>query len=90
LTYEILGVMKKSYEYYNDGRLKFTEDQLVTNSKFDRLYRYDHVGQINIALSGQEAREQDTTNDRPYNETTTYDAFGHLTSRDVRQRIGRT
>jgi YD repeat-containing protein len=84
-TYEVPGVMKKSYQYYNDGRLKFTQDQLTANSKFDRLYRYDHLGRNTIALSGLEAREQGTTNDRPYNETMAYDAFGHLTSRDVRQ-----
>jgi hypothetical protein len=84
-TYEVPGIMKKAYTYYNDGRLKFTQDQLVTNSKFDRLSKYDHVGRITKALSGLEAREQGTTNDRPYNETMTYDAFGHLTSRAVLQ-----
>ncbi|HEX6044941.1 MAG TPA: DUF4157 domain-containing protein [Pyrinomonadaceae bacterium] len=84
-TYEVPGIMKKAYTYYNDGRLKFTQDQLVTNSKFDRLSKYDHVGRITKALSGLEAREAGTTNDRPYNETMTYDAFGHLTSRNVLQ-----
>ncbi len=42
-TYEVPGVMKKSYQYYNDGRLKFTQDQLTANSKFDRLYRYEII-----------------------------------------------
>ena len=84
-TYEVPGVMKKGYTYSNDGRLKFTQDQLTTNSKFDRLYRYDHLGRVTTALSGLEAREQGTTNDRPYNETMTYDAFDHLTSREVFQ-----
>jgi hypothetical protein len=84
-TYEVPGVMKKAYTYYNDGQLKFTQDQLTANSKFDRLYRYDHVGRATIALSGLEAREQGTTDDRPYNETMSYDALGHLTSREVRQ-----
>jgi hypothetical protein len=76
--------MKKGYQYYDDGRLKFTQDQLVTNSKFDRLYKYDHVGRITSALSGAEARGG-TTDDRPYNETLSYDAMDHLTLRDVRQ-----
>jgi hypothetical protein len=35
-NYEIPGVMKKSYQYYDDGRLMFTQDQLTSNSKFDR------------------------------------------------------
>jgi len=84
-TYEVPGTMKKAYTYYNDGRLKFIQDQLTANSKFDRLYRYDHVGRSTIALSGLEAREQGTTDDRPYNETMTYDALSHLTSREIRQ-----
>lgn len=83
-TYEIPGVQKKGYQYYDDGRLKFTQDQLVTNSKFDRLYKYDHVGDITTALSGAEARGQGTTDDRPYNETMSYDVFGHLSLRELR------
>ena len=74
-TYEIPGLMKKSYQYYNDGRLRFTQDQLITNSKFDRLYRYDHLGRTTMGLTGLEAREQGTTNDRPYKETMAYDAW---------------
>src|SRR5262245_7296439 len=61
-----------------------TQDQLITNSKFDRLYRYDHLGRVTNALTGLEAREQGTTSDRPYKETMTYDAMGHLTLREVR------
>jgi len=83
-TYEIPGLMKKSYQYYSDGRLKFTQDQLFTNSKFDRLYKYDHLGRVTSALSGAEARGQGPTSDRPYNETMTYDPMGHLTLREVR------
>jgi YD repeat-containing protein len=83
-TYEIPGVMKKAYQYYDDGRLKFTQDQFTTNSKFDRLYNYDHVGRITTALSGAEARGQGPTNDRPYNQTMAYDALGHLTLREIR------
>ena len=83
-TYEIPGLMKKAYQYYDDGRFKFTQDQLATNSKLDRLYRYDHVGRVTTALSGAEARGGGPTNDRPYNETMGYDPMGHLTSRDTR------
>jgi YD repeat-containing protein len=84
-TYEVPGILKKSYQYYDDGQLKFIQDQLTTNSKFDRLYQYDHVGRTTIALSGAEARGQGPTNDRPYNQTMAYDAIGHLTLREVRQ-----
>ena len=84
-SYEIPGLMKKSYQYYDDGRLKSTQDQLTTNSKFDRLYKYDHVGRATTALSGAEARGSGPTNDRPYNESMAYDAMGHLTLREIRQ-----
>jgi YD repeat-containing protein len=83
-SFEIPGLMKKNYQYYDDGRLKFTQDELILNSKFDRLYEYDHVGRITSALSGAEARGGGPTNDRPYNETLAYDAMGHLTLREVR------
>src|SRR5689334_10320749 len=76
--------MKKSYQYYADNRLRFTQDQLVTNSKFDRSYTYDHLGRVSTALTGQEARGGATTNDRPYNENMGYDEMGHLTLREVR------
>jgi YD repeat-containing protein len=84
-TYEVPGVIKKSYQYYDDASLNFTQDQLTTNSKFDRKYEYDHAGRITKGLSGQEARGGATTSDRPYNETHLYDEFNHLTSRFVRQ-----
>jgi hypothetical protein len=83
-SFEILGVIKKNYQYYDDGRLKFIQDKLTTNSKFDRFYQYDHFERITSALSGAEARGEGTTNDRPYNETLAYDAMGHLTLRQVR------
>jgi hypothetical protein len=78
-------VIKKSYQYYDDATLKFTQDQLTINSKFDRKYEYDHVGRVIKGLSGQEARGGGTTSDRPYNETHTYDEFNHLRLRFVRQ-----
>jgi hypothetical protein len=78
-------VIKKSYQYYDDATLKFTQDQLTINSKFDRKYEYDHVGRVIKGLTGQEARGGGTTSDRPYNETHTYDEFNHLRLRFVRQ-----
>jgi YD repeat-containing protein len=84
-TYEVPGVIKKSYQYYDDESLKFTQDQLTTNSKFDRKYEYDHLGRLVKGLSGQEARGGATTSDRPYNETHVYDEFNHLTARAVKQ-----
>lgn len=83
-TYEVPGVLKKAYQYHDDGRLKSTQDQLTANSKFDRSYEYDHVGRVRKALSGAEARGGAATDDRPYNETLSYDAMGHLTALERR------
>jgi YD repeat-containing protein len=84
-TYEVPGILKKSYQRNNDSSLQFTQDQLISNSKFDRKYTYDHLGRVSIALSGAEARGGSATDDRPYNETFTYDAMDHLTTRPARQ-----
>ena len=82
-SFEVPGVLKKSYEYYEDGSLKKINDLLEVNSKYDRLYKYDHVGRVKEALSGVEARGGTSANgmDRMYNETFQYDALNHLTVR---------
>lgn len=77
---EVNGVLKKSYQRNSDGAVSFTQDQLTTNSKYDRSYTYDHIGRVTTALTGQEARGGPATNDRPYNDTLTYDAMNHMTS----------
>ncbi len=83
-SFEVPGILKKSYQRNNDSSLQFTQDQLIANSKFDRSYSYDYLGRVSTALSGAEARGQGTTDDRPYNEAFTYDAMDHMTSRDLR------
>jgi YD repeat-containing protein len=82
--YEVPGIIKKSYQYYADGSSKFVQDQLTTNSKFDRSYSYDHAGRVTTALSGAEARGGGPTDDRPYKESLTYDAMNNLTARTLR------
>jgi YD repeat-containing protein len=67
------------YQYYDDGRLKYSHDLL--DNRFDRSYEYDHLGRLTKALTGTEARGESATTDRPYNETATYDAFNHLNVR---------
>jgi YD repeat-containing protein len=81
--FTIAGVMDKQYQYFGDGRLKFTQDLMTSNSKFDRSYSYDHLGRITQALSGLEARGGQSVDgkDRPYNETFSYDSMNHLTNR---------
>ncbi|MBX3292724.1 MAG: RHS repeat protein [Acidobacteria bacterium] len=77
--------MDKSYEYYTDGRLRYTEDNL--NPVFDRLQRYEHQGRLAAAFSGLEARggtvsdPQDQKTQLPYRQTYGFNAFDNLTSR---------
>lgn len=78
-TFQISGLMSKTYEYYNDGTLKFSSEAL--DHRFDRLYRWDHVSRIKEALSGAEARGEGATTNRPYKQLFSYDAIGHLTQR---------
>lgn len=73
--------MSFDYQYYNDGRLKFSANN--RDHRFDRSYEYDHVGRLKKALSGAEARGEPATTNRPYKETATFDEFGHLKTRST-------
>ncbi len=53
LTKAAQSVIKKNYDYYADGSLKYVQDEL--NPKFDRLNIYDNVGRIQQAKSAAEA-----------------------------------
>ena len=70
------------YEYHDDGSLRYTQNLL--NAVLDRSFEHDHVGRLTKALSGAEARGEPATNNRPYKETATYDAFNHLNLRTSR------
>ena len=76
-TFSVSGLMSKSYQYYADGALRFSSES--TSHTWDRFYSYDHTGRVKEAFSGAEARFEGLTNSRPYRETFTYDAMGHLT-----------
>jgi YD repeat-containing protein len=80
---EIPGVMHNEYEYNADGALTFSRDLMTTNSRFDRLMKYDHQGRLEMTRTGAEARNPSgtPTNDRPYKEDLSYDAFNNLTNR---------
>jgi YD repeat-containing protein len=83
------------YQYYADGRLSFSdENQLHQNAlgsstfvnypQFDRSYEYNFMGRLSIAKTGAEARGQTEPdyNKRPYRQTFTFDAFGHMNGAD--------
>jgi YD repeat-containing protein len=73
--------LKKQYQFYADGSLKFSKDEL--DGKFDRLYKYDQVGRTTEAKSGMEARGATATNtdliNIPYKFQYQYNAFGQIT-----------
>jgi YD repeat-containing protein len=81
--------IKKNYQYYNDGRIKFSDDNgsnIYRNpSYFDRSYFYDFMGRLTLALSSTEARGESSTNRNqiPYRQNYSYDVFGNVTSRQT-------
>jgi YD repeat-containing protein len=82
-TFQVPGLISKTYDYYADNRLRFSSD--LVNHKFDRFYSYDHANRIKEAFSGAEARFEAATDDRPYRQTYAYDAMGHLTERTFKR-----
>ena len=82
LTKATQSVIKKNYDYYADGSLKYVQDEL--NPKFDRLNIYDHTGRIKDGKSSAEARGgtvQNAYTDLPYRQSYVADAFGNMTQR---------
>lgn len=77
--------MERSYEYYNDGALKYMEDHM--SPKFDRFNRYDHQGRITQGKPGLEARGGSVTDpevqklELPYRQSYQYNAFNNMTQR---------
>jgi YD repeat-containing protein len=68
-----------TYQYFDDGRLKYSHDNL--DARFDRSYGFDHAGRMAQALSGAAARGEADTNNRPYKQDYTWDTWDNLTSR---------
>jgi hypothetical protein len=78
-------ILKKNYQFYEDGSIKYIQD--VLNPKFDRLNKYDFQGRIKEAKSGGEARGEtvalaDYSTQLPYRQSYNYNAFTQLTQRN--------
>jgi YD repeat-containing protein len=80
-----------NYQYNADGKLRFSDEagyfpgkESGTLDQFDRSFDYDFLGRMTLAKTGAEARGQTETDftKRPYRETFSWDAFGHLTDTD--------
>ncbi len=79
-------LIKKNYQFYDDGSLSYMQD--VLDPKFDRLNTYDHVGRISEAKTSTEARGTPPSSDYWFNrlnlpsrQSYQYDAFSNLTHR---------
>ena len=83
-NYAISGsTANTSYGYDNDGSVKTVTDNL--DARFDRLYRSDFAGRLKLNYTGLEARDEtQTTNDRPFRQTYTFNAFSNLTDRTMK------
>ena len=75
-------------QYYADGRLRFSKDNV--DPRFDRAFEYDHIGRVNEAYTGVEARTF-VNQPRPGNDTQgpsrqspRFDHWGNLTSDTAR------
>ena len=73
------SLLKSSYQYYADGRIRTVDDQV--DNLWDRSFGYDFRGMISAAGAGSAAGLQGTTA-APYSETFAYDPWGNLTSRN--------
>jgi YD repeat-containing protein len=82
-SFSVPGAISKTYQYYSDGRLDYSQD--VDEPRYDRKSGYDQVGRLTKALSGAEARGLPATEDRPYNESYQQDVWGNLTNRTSQQ-----
>jgi uncharacterized protein RhaS with RHS repeats len=70
-----------TFDYYDDGGIqKVTDSQ---NPIFDRAFNYDHIGRLQEARTGSEARGG-TTIDGPFKQTYNYDVWENTTSRSYR------
>jgi YD repeat-containing protein len=80
-------VMSSQYQYHADGSLKSAHD--VLDERMDRAYHYDHVGRLQEAYTGSEARDylnqtQSGMQTGPYRQTYQYSVWGELTARTNR------
>ena len=80
LTYSS-SISTWSFDYYADSKLRKVTDS--ANSIFDRAYDYDHVGRLQQARTGNEARGGNAP-DGPFKQTYAYDVWENTVSRTYR------
>ncbi len=80
-------LIKKNYQFYDDGGLKYSQD--FKDARFDRLYKYDFASRIMEAKTGAEARGGtvptiDQEAQLPYRQSYNYNVYNQLTQRNNR------
>ena len=70
-----------NYEYFDDGRLKYSTE--LTNLNEDHAYKYDQAMRITQTLTGAEARGESNPNldGVPFRQNYAYNVWGNLTQR---------
>jgi YD repeat-containing protein len=85
--YGISTVMSSQYQYHADGSLRSAHD--VLDERMDRAFSYDHVGRLQEAYTGSEARDflnqtQSGMQTGPYRQSYQHDVWGQMTARTNR------
>lgn len=75
-------LMKKSYEYYESGQIKFVDDGV--SSLHDNSFEYDHLGRLSSSRSSVEASGGTQSNLQflPFRQNFERNAFGQVTEID--------
>lgn len=86
-SYGTSTVMSSQYQYHADGSLRSAHDLL--DERMDRAFSYDHVGRLQEAYTGSEARDYLNSTSSgmqtgPYRQTYQYSVWGELTQRSNR------
>ncbi|HEX8118155.1 MAG TPA: hypothetical protein VF521_12850, partial [Pyrinomonadaceae bacterium] len=78
--------LRAAYQYHADGRVKYLDEMLDADDRFDRSYDYDQAGRLKQSLTAAGARAfagLPTGGGAvgPYAQTYSYDVWGNLTGR---------
>jgi YD repeat-containing protein len=77
-SFAVGSLLSAEFQYHADGQIRFAKDN--SDPRMDRAYYYDQVGRLSAALSGAEARGENSA-DGIFRQTYQYDIWDNLTAR---------